>query len=74
MTDKNSKSRMKNAALALLDFFVSAALWIVSLFFLGAASIVAGVNLMLGPGAALIAAGVSMLCACYLLKRAVING
>lgn len=58
----------------LVTFLFSAALWIVSLFFLGAASIVAGVNLILGPGAALIAAGISLLCACYLLKKAVING
>ncbi|MCS8058071.1 hypothetical protein N0406_03550 [Pseudomonas aeruginosa] len=58
----------------LVTFLVSAALWIVSLFFLGAASIVAGVNLILGPGAALIATGISLLCACYLLKKAVING
>ena len=64
----------KAMASSLVTFLISAALWIVSLFALGAASIVAGVYLMLGPGAALIAAGIALLCACFLLKRAVTNG
>lgn len=70
----NALRKTKAAATAALAFFVSAVLWIVILFVGGAASIVAGVLLMLGQGPALVAAGIAMLSACILLKRAVTNG
>lgn len=71
---KKALQKARSACRSVLAFLVSAVLWIVALFIGGAASIVAGVNVLLGPGAALIGAGIAMLCACYLLKRAVING
>jgi hypothetical protein len=71
---KKALQKIRSACFSLLAFFVSAVFWIVSLFIGGSASIVSGVNLMLGPGPALITAGAAMLCACFLLKRAVTNG
>ena len=71
---KKALHKIRSACVSLLAFFLSAVFWIVSLFVGGVASIVSGVNLMLGPGPALITAGVAMLCACFLIKRAVTNG
>ncbi|ORL58107.1 hypothetical protein [Pseudomonas putida] len=71
---KKAFQAIRRAAYSTLVFLFSAALWIVSLFILGATSIVIGVHTILGPGAAFIASGIAMLIACFLLKRAVTNG
>lgn len=71
---KKALQKAASASRSAVAFLVSAVLWIVALFIGGAVSIVLGVNVLLGSGAALITAGIAMLCACYLLKRAVTNG
>lgn len=55
-------------------FITSALLWIVLLFLGGASAIVFGICIVFGAGAAWMVAGVWMLCAAALLKKALTNG
>ncbi|EOX9008963.1 hypothetical protein ACPW6H_005605 [Pseudomonas aeruginosa] len=72
MTPALKKARQ--ALNAALQFVINAVVWIVLLFIGGIGSIVYGVYLLAGKGPSAIVLGVFLLCACVILKKAVVNG